>query len=84
MVLFRKYVWEVTGWVGALFALLAFSLNSFNVIGSQSILYLGMYIVGCLLMALYALSKKAHASWVVNAIFLLVALIALVKVHIIS
>lgn len=84
MALFRKYVWEVIGWIGALFALLAFSLNSFNVIGSQSVEYLGMYIVGCFLMALYGFSKKAHASWVLNAIFLLMAVIALARVNMLS
>jgi hypothetical protein len=83
MELLRKYVWEGIGWIGALFALLAFSLNSFNIIGSQSVQYLGMYIVGCLLMALYAASKKAHASWVLNAIFLLVAVFVLVRVYVI-
>ena len=82
MVQLRKYIWEIAGWVGALFALLAFSLNSLGVIGSQSVLYLGMYSVGCLLMALYGFSKKAPASWVLNVIFLLVAVIALVRVFI--
>ncbi|WP_266204582.1 hypothetical protein [Pontibacter kalidii] len=77
----RKYVWEGIGWIGAVFALLAFSLNSLNFISSQSVQYLGMQIFGCLLMALYGASKKAHASWVLNAIFLLVAVIALVRVY---
>ena len=76
----RKYVWETIGWVGALFALLAFSLNSFNVITGQSLLYLGMYSIGCILMAVYGYSKKAPASWVLNLIFLLVALLALVRI----
>lgn len=80
MVQFRKYVWEGIGWIGALFSLTAFSLNSWNVISSQSLLYLGMNIVGCLLMAFYAVEKRAHASWVLNLIFLLVAVIALVRV----
>ena len=84
MVQFQKYVWEVVGWIGALFALLAFSLNSFNVLGSQSVLYLGMYSVGCLLMAMYGFSKKAPASWVLNLIFLLVAIVALTRAYFIS
>lgn len=84
MELLRKYVWEGIGWIGALFSLLAFSLNSFNMISSQSVQYLGMNIAGCFLMILYAVSKKAHASWVLNAIFLLMAVIALVRVYIIS
>lgn len=77
----RRNIWEITGWAGAFFALVAFSLNSFGVIGSQSILYLGMYSTGCLLMALYGFSKKAPASWVLNLIFLLMGLIALSRVH---
>ncbi|WP_444850684.1 CBU_0592 family membrane protein [Pontibacter ummariensis] len=80
----RKYILEGIGWVGAVFALLAFSLNSLNFISSQSFQYLGMQIFGCSLMALYAASKKAHASWVLNAIFLLIAVIALVRVYIVQ
>ena len=83
MLQLRKYGWEAIGWIGAFFALLAFSLNSFNVIGSQSILYLGMYSLGCLLMACYGYSKKAPASWVLNLIFLLVAVIALLRIFMI-
>lgn len=84
MVLFRKYVWEGIGWTGAMFSLLAFSLNSFNLISSQSVAYLGMNIVGCFFLILYAVSKKAHASWVLNSIFLLMAVIALIRVYFFS
>ncbi|QCR22748.1 hypothetical protein [Pontibacter sp. SGAir0037] len=84
MVLLRKYAWEGVGWLGAFFSLLAFSLNSFGFISSQSVNYLGMNIVGCFFLILYAVSKKAHASWVLNSIFLLMAVIALVRVYVIS
>ncbi len=81
MLQIRRNFWEITGWVGAFFALLAFSLNSFDIIGSQSVLYLGMYSAGCLLMALYGFSKKAPASWVLNIIFLVMGIIALTRVY---
>jgi len=84
MVSIRKYLFEGIGWIGALFSLFAFGLNSFNVVSSQSVEYLGMNIVSCFLMILYAVSKKAHASWVLNAIFLLMAVIALARVYIMS
>ena len=84
MVSLRKYVWEGIGWLGALFSLLAFSLNSLNVISSQSVEYLGGNIIGCFFLILYAVSKKAYASWVLNAIFLLVAIIALVRINMMS
>lgn len=84
MITMRKYLWEGLGWIGALFSLLAFTLNSLNFISSQSVHYLGMQIFGCLLMAMYAASKKAYASWVVNLIFFVVAIIALVRVYLLQ
>jgi hypothetical protein len=69
------------GWTGAMFSLGAYSLNSLNIIGSQSKEYLTMNIFGCFFLILYAISKKAHASWVLNSIWLLMTLVALLKVN---
>ena len=76
----RKNIIEVIGWSGALASLLAFGLNSLNVIGSQSMQYLVLNILGCSLLIVYAFSKKAHASWVLNSIWLLMTIIAVIKV----
>jgi hypothetical protein len=80
MVLLRKYKTEMIGWTGATFSLTAYSLNSLNIIGSQSVTYLVMNIIGCFFLILYAISKKAHASWVLNSIWLLMTAIALVRI----
>lgn len=72
---------EVVGWTGALASLLAFGLNSLNVIGSQSTQYLILNLIGCFLLLIYAFSKKAHASWVLNSIWFAITVIALIKVH---
>lgn len=84
MVLTRKIMAEVIGWTGAVASLAAFSLNSLNVIGSQSVTYLMLNIVGCFFLILYALFKKAHASWVLNSIWLVMTVVALLKVYWIS
>ena len=81
MQLLRKYIEEAIGWAGAMFSLSAFSLNSLNIIGSQSIEYLLMNIVGCFFLIIYAVFKKAHASWVLNSIWLLMTAVALIKVY---
>ena len=81
MAILRKYMGEAVGWGGALFSLAAFSLNSMGLTHGQSVEYLGMNIVGCLLLIFYGLTKKAHASYVLNTIFLLVAVIALVRAY---
>ncbi|WP_224997775.1 hypothetical protein [Cesiribacter sp. SM1] len=81
MLTLRKYKEEVIGWTGAVFSLSAFSLNSLNIIGSQSIEYLLMNIVGCSFLIIYAVFKKAHASWVLNSIWLLMTAVALLKAY---
>ncbi|WP_018479313.1 CBU_0592 family membrane protein [Pontibacter roseus] len=77
----RKFAKEGIGWVGALFSLTAFSLNSLNMIGSQSLEYLMMNIIGCFFLIMYAFFKKAHASWVLNSIWLLMTAFALLRVY---
>lgn len=84
MVSIQKYTREAIGWASAVFSLSAFTLNSMGFISGQSVEYLGMNIIGCFLMILYAVSKKAHASWVLNTIFLLVAVVALVRAYVIG
>lgn len=81
MLSLRKYKKEAIGWLGAIFSLSAFCLNSLNFISSQSIEYLSMNIIGCSFLIMYAVHKKAHASWVLNSIWLLVTAIAFIKAY---
>lgn len=77
MLSIRKYMEEIIGWAGAVFSLGAFSLNSLNLISSQSWEYLGLNMAGCFLMIIYAVHKKAYASWVLNSLWLLMSALAL-------
>jgi hypothetical protein len=82
MVLQRKNLIEVVGGTGAVASLSAFSLNSLNIIGSQSVQYLALNVIGCILLIMYAFSKKAYASWALNSIWLLITLVAFVKLYV--
>lgn len=84
MVSLRKYMGEVIGWAGAFFSLSAFSLNSLNIISSQSMEYLALNIIGCFFLIMYAVSKKAYASWVLNSIWLLMTAVALVRIYMLN
>ncbi|WP_207508478.1 CBU_0592 family membrane protein [Telluribacter humicola] len=84
MLTVRRYLVEAIGWAGAVFSLSAYSLNSLNLIRSQSIEYLVMNMLGCCFLIIYAVSKKAHASWVLNSIWLLMTAVALAKVFFVS
>lgn len=59
MLSLRKYTEEAIGWIGAGFSLAGFSLNSLNVVGSQSMKYLTLNLVGCFFLILYGFFKKA-------------------------
>ena len=80
MKLQKKIIQEGIGWIGASLSLTAFSLNSMSMIGSQSLGYLILNILGCFFLILYAVFKKAHASWVLNTIWLIMTIIAMIKV----
>ena len=79
MVTDKKIMMEAVGWLGATLSLTAFSLNSLSMIASQSLTYLTLNIFGCFFLILYAVFKKAHASWVLNTIWLIITLVALIK-----
>ena len=70
---------ELVGWTGAAFSLLAYSLNSLNLILSQSTGYLLMNVIGCFFLIIYTYHKKAYANSVLNTIWLLMTLVALMK-----
>ncbi|WP_449421282.1 CBU_0592 family membrane protein [Rhodocytophaga rosea] len=79
--LYRRYILESIGWTGALFSLLAYSLNSLNVILSQSKEYLAMNVLGCFMLIIYTYYKKAYANSVLNTIWLVMTIVALIKVY---
>ncbi len=79
--IFRRYFVECIGWTGAIFSLSAYSLNSLNFILSQSKEYLIMNIVGCFFLIIYTYYKKAYANSVLNSIWLLMTVVALIKVY---
>lgn len=79
--IYKKYFLELIGWSGAVFSLLAYSLNSLNIILSQSQEYLVMNVVGCFCLIIYTYYKKAYANSVLNTIWLFMTVVALVKVY---
>jgi hypothetical protein len=72
---------DLIGWSGAVFSLLAYSLNSLNYIVSQSKEYLVMNVIGCFFLIIYTFHKKAYANSVLNTIWLLMTIVALIKVY---
>lgn len=70
---------EIIGWVGSTEILLAYGLNSYQKIKSDSLIFSLLNLTGGLLLILYTVYKEAFANTFVNLVWVLIALIALGK-----
>lgn len=71
---------ETLGWYGAGAILLAYALVSFSVFDSTSVSYQILNASGALGIVIVSFSKKTYQPGVLNAIWLLIAIIGLAKV----
>lgn len=70
---------EILGWVGSVEILLAYGLNSYQKIRSDSAWFYLLNLTGGILLIAYSVYKAAWANMFVNVVWVLIALIAVVK-----
>ena len=68
---------DYMGWCGAIVSLVAYGLNTQQVIGSGSLVFLLMNTFGCTCLIFYTFRKKAFANTVINSVYLLLTLSAI-------
>lgn len=71
---------EIGGWYGTLAILLAFALSSFSLIKSTDLVYQLLNLTGALGIVAVSLYKQAYQPAVLNVIWMLIALVAIVKI----
>lgn len=71
---------ESSGYIGASLILAAYFLISFNIINSHSIIYQSMNLIGSLGNLTYYFYKKAYSGTILDGIWLIIAIIALVQI----
>ncbi len=69
---------EVLGWIGAVMVLGAYALLSARKLPSDSYTYHGINMIGSLFLVIYASYKVAWANVVVNVVWLVIGLIAVI------
>ena len=72
-----EYVLEGIGIIGALAVLIAYAMNSYQKIRSDSIGFYLLNLSGGILLIAYSLYKEAWANMVINVVWVLVAAIAI-------
>jgi hypothetical protein len=70
---------EIIGWVGSILILLAYGLNSYQRIRSDSLGFYLMNFSGGVCLIVYAIHKDASANAFINIVWVIVALIAMIR-----
>lgn len=70
---------DVIGWIGSGAILLAYALNSYQKIRSDSIVFLACNLIGGGLLMAYTYYKDALANTFLNLVWVIVAVSALIK-----
>jgi hypothetical protein len=70
---------EILGWVGSVEILLAYGLNSYQKIRSDSWGFYLLNLTGGLLLIVYTIYKEAWANMFVNLVWVVIALAAIIK-----
>jgi hypothetical protein len=68
---------EVIGWIGSVEILIAYGLNSYQKIRSDSMWFYLLNLTGGFLLIIYTVYKEAYPNAFVNVVWVVVALIAI-------
>ena len=71
---------EIVGWYGTIAIVGAYGLSSFNIVSSQSLIYQLLNVTGAIGIAIISLRKKTYQPAVLNIIWTIIGLVALVKI----
>lgn len=75
----QKKLTQKIGWVGVVAILLAYSLLNFGILSSSNPTYLGLNFIGAIAIAYEAWSKRDQQPMVLNIIWAVIALLALIR-----
>jgi len=68
---------EILGWVGSVMVILAYALNIYKRLDSDSVLYYFLNITGSSLLIINTLYHRAIPSMMVNCVWVLIAIAAI-------
>jgi hypothetical protein len=71
---------QILGWLGVLAILTAYFLVSFSFLSPHDILYPALNIVGSVFIIIETFSKKDYQPVVLNFVWLIIALVAILKI----
>lgn len=76
----KKEFIEIYGWYGTAAIMIAYALSSFSVIKSSDLIYQFLNLTGAWGIVILTFSKKAYQPGLLNVIWSLIALVAIIKI----
>jgi hypothetical protein len=73
-------IFDVIGWIGSLCVILAYGLNSYQKLRSDSLLFYVLNVVGGIFLIIYSNYKEAYANTFINVVWVIIAIPAIFKV----
>jgi hypothetical protein len=70
---------EAIGWTGSLCVIIAYGLNSYQKIRSDSLVFYAMNIVGGIFLIVYSNYKEAYANTFINVVWVIIAIPAVLR-----
>jgi hypothetical protein len=70
---------DILGWVGSICLVVAYGLNSYQIIKSDSLLFYSLNIIGGIFLIAYSVNKTAYANTFINIVWVAIAIPAFVK-----
>ena len=76
----KKVIEEILGWYGTVAIVLAYALSSFEVIAPTDLIYQSLNGTGAVGIMWISFKKKAYQPGVLNAIWAVIAVVAIIKI----
>ncbi|HMG89761.1 MAG TPA: hypothetical protein VK589_06870 [Chryseolinea sp.] len=71
---------DVLGWVGSLCVIIAYGLNSYQKLRSDSLIFYALNIIGGIFLIIYSNYKEAYAVIFINVVWVIIAVPAMLRV----
>jgi hypothetical protein len=75
----KEILINIIGWIGSIEVLIAYGLNSYQKIKSDSLVFYLLNLTGGLFLVVYTIHKEAFASAFVNVVWVFIAVVAMAK-----
>lgn len=76
----KKIIEEIIGWYGTIAIVSAYALLSFGVLVSDNIVYQLLNATGAIGIVYISLKKKAYQPGVLNIIWMIIAIVAIIRI----